>query len=148
MQLSNDRPLISWVLSAGFTLGGLVPAVTRLRGDAPPSLWSILLPAGFCLISLLLTIRSMQRPCVHVVVRSDRLVCIEKRYPLRRESLRLRPEQITALRLVADVDAESFTYYSVQLQPVSGPAVVISEGSDKAGCEAIRRQCAAALGKP
>lgn len=147
MQLSNDRPLISWVLSAGFTLGGLVPAVTRLRGDAPPSLWSILLPAGFCLISLLLTIRSMQRPCVHVVVRSDRLVCIEKRYPLRRESLRLRPEQITALRLVADVDAESFTYYSVQLQPVSGPAVVIKEGFSKSRCEAVRAQFAAAIGK-
>lgn len=134
--------------SAGFTLGGLVPVVTRLRADwLLRSVWSIALPSAFSLICLLLTIRSVQRPCVHVVVRSDRWVCIEKRYPLWRESLRLRPEQIMALRLVAELGAESCTYYLVELQPVSGPAVVVKEGFSKARCEAVRAQFAAAIGK-
>lgn len=160
MKLSHRIPLFGWVFAAIFLLFCTLFTSLMVRdhwrvpiyppdnpGYYPPLLLMLLLGV-FWLFALGLAGYVLRFPCVRIEVRPDRSLSIDQRYLWRRETLLLLSEQIVSVCLVESRDAEGDPYYAVQLQPLSGPAVVISEGSDKAGCEAIRRQCAAALGKP
>lgn len=143
MVVVNRVAAFAWAFSAFFLL--VVAAFTFLLiRDGPPPGYSATasgaLLAAFWLVGLGLAAYASSRPQLRVSMEPGGVTVVTWRYPLRRLSRTVPPEQLGSATVVRSQDDEGEPYYSARVALADGTAIDLLEGHDRDSCDAVCRR--------